>query len=117
MTGLAAGALARSFDALLFDLDGVVYIGPGAVPHAAEAIAAARSAGIACGYITNNAARPARSVADHLVELGIAASVDEVVTSPQAAVARDRVHALRAGGALRVDRRERQSAGGGNSRG
>ncbi len=77
--------LAR-FDALLFDLDGVVYVGPAPVPHAAEAIAAARTAGLACGYVTNNASRSAAAVAAHLIELGIDATVDDVITSPQAAV-------------------------------
>jgi HAD superfamily hydrolase (TIGR01450 family) len=74
------------FDALLFDLDGVVYVGPAPVPHAAESIASARAAGLACGYVTNNASRSASAVAEHLIELGIDATVDDVITSPQAAV-------------------------------
>jgi HAD superfamily hydrolase (TIGR01450 family) len=78
--------LADRFDALLFDLDGVVYVGPAAVPHAAEAIAAVRSRGVSCVYVTNNAARSPKTVADHLTELGIAAEATDVVTSPQAAV-------------------------------
>ncbi len=78
--------LLSRFDALLFDLDGVVYVGPDAVPHAAEAIRAARQAGVACGYITNNASRSAQAVADHLVDLGIEATAADVITSPQAAV-------------------------------
>lgn len=84
--GLPPQALAASFDALLFDLDGVVYVGPDPVPHAADAINAARAAGIACAYITNNASRSPQSVADHLVQLGISATTADVVTSPQAAV-------------------------------
>ena len=82
----ARSALLHRFDALLFDLDGVVYVGPDAVPHAAETIATARAAGVACGYVTNNAARSAQSVAAHLAELGIDATVEDVITSPQAAV-------------------------------
>jgi glycerol-1-phosphatase len=80
------GPLVVGFDALLFDLDGVVYVGPSAVPHAADAIRAARAAGVACAFVTNNAARSALSVAEHLQDLGIATTVDDVVTSPQAAV-------------------------------
>lgn len=75
-----------AFDALLFDLDGVVYVGPAPVPHAADAIRAARAGGVACGFITNNASRAAEAVADHLVDLGIEAGVHDVITSPQAAV-------------------------------
>ncbi len=41
---------------------------------------------MACSFVTNNAARSADSVADHLRELGIPCTVDDVVTSPQAAV-------------------------------
>lgn len=78
--------LAEQFDALLFDLDGVVYIGPHAVPHAAEAIAQARADGVRCAYITNNAARTSQVVADHLIGIGVGCTADEVVTSPQAAV-------------------------------
>jgi HAD superfamily hydrolase (TIGR01450 family) len=73
-------------DVLLLDLDGVVYRGSNAVPHAAEALSAVRSRGTRVGYITNNASRTAASVAQHLTELGMPAVADEVVTSPQAAV-------------------------------
>ncbi len=72
-------------DAALFDLDGVVYLGPVAVPGAAEGIAALRRRGCAVGFVTNNAARSPRVVAEHLVELGIEAAAADVVTSAQAA--------------------------------
>ena len=73
-------------DVLLLDLDGVVYRGSSAVPHAAEALAAVRSRGVRVGYITNNASRTAASVAEHLTDLGMPAEPREIVTSPQAAV-------------------------------
>lgn len=78
-------ALQDSYDVALLDLDGVVYIGEHAVPHAAEALRAARDAGMRLAFLTNNAARPPEVVATHLVELGIDASAAEVVTSAQAA--------------------------------
>ena len=81
----ASSPLLDGFDALLFDLDGVVYVGPAAVPHAAEVISAVGSRGIARVYVTNNAARPPSAVVAHLAELGIEATVEDVVTSPQAA--------------------------------
>jgi glycerol 3-phosphatase-2 len=72
-------------DVVLADLDGVIYRGADAIPHAVESInAAAVSRRI--GYITNNASRTAAAVADHLSELGLRVSPDDVVTSPQAAV-------------------------------
>ncbi|MFB9378879.1 HAD-IIA family hydrolase [Kineococcus gynurae] len=81
------GTLLEDHDALFLDLDGVVYVGPRAVPHAVDALAHARAAGLRLAYITNNASRPPSAVAEHLRELGIPAEVDEVVSSAQAAAA------------------------------
>lgn len=72
-------------DVVLADLDGVVYAGAGALPHAVESLNAARE-GRALGYITNNASRTDASVAAHLSELGLATTARDVVTSPQAAM-------------------------------
>lgn len=73
-------------DAVLADLDGVVYAGAGALPHAVESLnAAGRSRRL--GYITNNASRRDTTVAAHLRELGLENTrPDDVVTSPQAAL-------------------------------
>jgi glycerol 3-phosphatase-2 len=79
-----APALVDAYDAALFDLDGVVYLGPVAVPGAAEALRCLRNRGTRIGFVTNNAARPPVAVAEHLAELGIAATADDVVTSAQA---------------------------------
>ncbi len=81
-------------DVILADLDGVVYAGPGALPHAVESLnRAAQSARLA--YITNNASRRDTTVAEHLRELGLRTEPSDVVTSPQAAMRllRDRVPA------------------------
>ncbi|MDJ0334849.1 HAD-IIA family hydrolase [Salinibacterium sp. G-O1] len=72
-------------DLVLADLDGVVYRGPAALPHAIESLnRIGESAKVA--YITNNASRTDVSVAGHLTELGLTVAPDDVVTSPQAAV-------------------------------
>ncbi|WP_375493474.1 HAD-IIA family hydrolase [uncultured Jatrophihabitans sp.] len=73
------------YDVALLDLDGVVYVGPDAVPGASDSLAAARERGMRLAFVTNNAARPPHEVADHLSDLGVAARPDEVVTSAQAA--------------------------------
>lgn len=78
-------ALVDAYDAALFDLDGVVYLGPVAVEGAAEGLAELRRRGVALGYVTNNAARSPGVVAEHLVSLGIPARAEDVVTSAQAA--------------------------------
>ncbi len=72
-------------DLLLADLDGVVYKGADAIPHAIESINAA-ARGRTVGYLTNNASRTAASVAEHLSALGLTVTAEQVVTSPQAAV-------------------------------
>ncbi len=73
-------------DVLLADLDGVVYQGPDAIPHAVESINRAVDAGIRVGYITNNAARSDSVVAAHLNGFGLSVAPSDVVTSPQAAM-------------------------------
>jgi HAD superfamily hydrolase (TIGR01450 family) len=81
----AARPLAELYDVALLDLDGVVYIGAHAVPHARDALHAARENGMRLAFVTNNAARTPPAVAAHLRELGIPADPAEVITSAQAA--------------------------------
>ncbi|HEX2499757.1 MAG: HAD-IIA family hydrolase [Actinomycetes bacterium] len=81
----SARPLAELYDAALLDLDGVVYRSDALIPHAADAIDAARASGMRVVYITNNAARPPGEVAAQLRTLGIKAEPDDVVTSAQAA--------------------------------
>jgi glycerol 3-phosphatase-2 len=73
------------YDVALLDLDGVVYVGPHAVPRVPDALASARDAGMALGFVTNNAARTPDEVAAHLTELGVPAGPADVITSSQAA--------------------------------
>ncbi|PZU37372.1 MAG: haloacid dehalogenase [Microbacterium sp.] len=72
-------------DAVLADLDGVVYAGHKALPYAVDALTeAARTRRL--GYITNNASRTDATVAAQLRELGLPAEPADVITSPQAAM-------------------------------
>ena len=85
---LVAGSSAppsEVYDVALLDLDGVVYVGPDAVPGVPEAMAAARRAGMRLGFVTNNAARTPDDVAEHLAALGVPAAGEDVITSSQAA--------------------------------
>lgn len=72
-------------DVVLADLDGVVYAGSGAIPHAVESLVAVQDSR-KLAYITNNASRTDASVAAHLTDLGLTVAPDDVVTSPQAAM-------------------------------
>ncbi len=79
-------ALIESHDGVLFDLDGVLYAGAGAVPGAVEAVTELKRRGVACAFVTNNASRSAAAVAEHLSELGIPAREEEVYGSAPAGV-------------------------------
>jgi HAD superfamily hydrolase (TIGR01450 family) len=76
--------LAGQYDLIVFDLDGVVYVGAQAVPRAPEAIRALVAAGTPVAYATNNASRRATEVARLLTSLGVPARPEEVVTSARA---------------------------------
>jgi glycerol-1-phosphatase len=78
-------AVVDAYDAVLLDLDGVVYLGPLAVAGAPEAVARLHQRGIKTGFVTNNAARPPAAIAEHLRELSIEAANSDVVTAAQAA--------------------------------
>jgi HAD superfamily hydrolase (TIGR01450 family) len=99
LTGGAAEPPCRVYDVALLDLDGVVYVGPAAVPGVPEALAAARTAGMRLGFVTNNASRTPEDVAEHLTDLAVPASASDVITSSQAAAT---VVAQRHGAGARV---------------
>lgn len=83
--GATTAPLWDEYDVAVLDLDGVVYVGPHAVPGAPDHLARATKAGMHLAYVTNNAARPPGTVAAHLRELGVAVDDGDVVTSAQAA--------------------------------
>lgn len=77
--------LSAVHDVALLDLDGVVYVGPDAVPGIPDALRAAREGGMRLGFVTNNASRTPEEVSEHLRELGVPADATDVITSSQAA--------------------------------
>ncbi|MFC6010951.1 HAD-IIA family hydrolase [Nocardia lasii] len=77
--------LRDEYDALLLDLDGTLYRGPDVIEGAPKALAPKGDSAQRLVYVTNNASRGPAAVAHHLAELGYPATVDEVVTSAQAA--------------------------------
>lgn len=81
-----ADRIIDAHDVAFFDLDGVIYLGPIAVPGAVDGIKAVRATGARVMYVTNNAARSAQTVAEHLDELGFAVGADDLITSAQVAV-------------------------------
>lgn len=79
--------LAGRYQALLFDCDGVLYLGEDVVPAAPAAVARIRATGCAVAFVTNNSSVAPAAVAARLARLGVPADAGEVTTSAQAAVA------------------------------
>lgn len=77
--------LSELFDAALLDLDGTVYLGGHVIDHVSESLDMARSSGMATMFVSNNASRPPAVVAQSLRGMGIEATEEQVLTSPQAA--------------------------------
>lgn len=76
--------LINSYDAALFDLDGVIYLGPKAIEGVPEVMHLLRTRGTRIGFVTNNASRTPATVADHLRALEIQAEESDVVNATQA---------------------------------
>jgi HAD superfamily hydrolase (TIGR01450 family) len=73
--------LAERFDAFLFDLDGVVYLGDELLPGSEEALARLREAGKEVRFLTNDP-RPTRAqVRRRLAGMGVEVGADEMITS------------------------------------
>jgi glycerol-1-phosphatase len=78
--------LAEAFQGIVFDLDGVVYLGDEVVPAAPAALDQVRGLGVRVVFVTNNSYRPPDLVVEKLNRLGVKAAAGEVLTSAQAAV-------------------------------
>lgn len=82
---MSSATPSRRYDALVCDLDGVVYRGSEPCPGAVEGVSAARDLGLKVLFLTNNASRPPREVAARIRAVGVQADVDEVLTSAMVA--------------------------------
>jgi HAD superfamily hydrolase (TIGR01458 family) len=82
------------FDALLIDLDGVLYVEDAPLPGALEAVAALRATGMTLRFVTNTTARPRRAILERLQRLGFHPRPGELITPATLAVRRcaDRGH-------------------------
>jgi HAD superfamily hydrolase (TIGR01450 family) len=81
-------SLTALYRGVVCDLDGVVYRGHEAVPHAVGALEGLRAAGRGVVYATNNASRTPQEVAAQLTSLGLTLTAGDVVTSSQAGATR-----------------------------
>lgn len=81
----SAEALVEAHDLVMFDLDGVIYVGGEAIDGVAGHVERVRTSGRHVAFVTNNASRTPDQVAEKLVGVGVAAAAADVVTSAQAA--------------------------------
>lgn len=72
--------LLDAYDHVLLDLDGCVWVGERQTPGAAEAIAELRAAGKSVAFLTNDPRRSPEEYVRKLWQIGIRASLEEVVT-------------------------------------
>ncbi|MCW2738756.1 HAD-IIA family hydrolase [Nocardioides sp.] len=77
--------IVEAHDLVMFDLDGVVYVGGHAIDGVAARIDRVRGTGRHVAFVTNNASRTPDQVAEKLVGFGVDAAAADVVTSAQAA--------------------------------
>jgi HAD superfamily hydrolase (TIGR01450 family) len=83
--GTGGASLAEAYQLIIFDLDGVVYLGTEPVSGAVPAIDAIVDGGTPVAFVTNNASRRASEVGVLLRGMGLKARDDDVLTSAQAA--------------------------------
>jgi glycerol 3-phosphatase-2 len=72
--------LLASYDHVLLDLDGCVWVSEELTPGAEEALSLLRAAGKTITFVTNDAARAPEEYVRTLWSLGVKASLGEVVT-------------------------------------
>jgi HAD superfamily hydrolase (TIGR01458 family) len=70
---------------VLFDLDGVLYIGSRAIEGASESVEHIRTAGFTCRFITNTSNLSLVSLQQKINALGFSVTREEIISAPQAA--------------------------------
>jgi HAD superfamily hydrolase (TIGR01458 family) len=71
---------------ILFDLDGVLYVGSHAIEGAVEAVQKIRDSGLACRFVTNTSTLSLASLQQKINALGFSIAADEIISAPQAAL-------------------------------
>ena len=73
-----------SIKGILFDLDGVLYIGSHAVEGAIEAVRKIQTSGIHCRFVTNTSTLSLASLTQKINALGFSIPTNEIISAPQA---------------------------------
>lgn len=70
---------------ILFDLDGVFYVGDRAIPGGADTLAWVQREAIPHCFLTNTTSKPRHALVEKLARLGLHTSADKILTPPVAA--------------------------------
>ncbi len=73
-----------SVKGILFDLDGVLYIGSQAVEGAIEAVRKIQASGIQCRFVTNTSTLSLTSLQQKINALGFSIPINQIISAPQA---------------------------------
>lgn len=73
-----------SIKGILFDLDGVLYIGSHAIEGAVEAVKKIRNSGILCRFVTNTSTLSLSSLQQKINALGFSIPANEIISAPHA---------------------------------
>jgi ribonucleotide monophosphatase NagD (HAD superfamily) len=71
---------------LLFDLDGVLYVGSRVIEGAIDAVGRIRASGISCRFVTNTSTLSLDSLQQKINSLGFSIPKQELISAPQAAL-------------------------------
>lgn len=73
-----------SLKGILFDLDGVLYVGSKPIEGAIAAVARIRASGIPCRFVTNTSTLSLASLQHKINALGFSIPANEIISAPQA---------------------------------
>lgn len=76
----------QTIKGLLFDLDGVLYVGSRVIEGAIESVQRIRASGIPCRFVTNTSTLSRASLQHKINSLGFSIAEHELVSAPQAAL-------------------------------
>ncbi len=84
MSRLNKSLMKASIRGILFDLDGVLYVGPKVIAGAMEAVDQIRASGISCRFVTNTSTLSLDSLRSKINALGFSIPKHELISAPQA---------------------------------
>lgn len=85
----------KPYQAVFFDLSGVLYVGDRLVDGAVQTVSEARRRGLTLRFVTNTATKNHRQILEKLHAMAIPLEDDELFTAPMATLARVRKQKLR----------------------